>query len=77
MTLALSRWSRRKALIALMAIFTLGNLLSAMAPNHTTLLLARLVTSLNHGAFFGLFAGGGQRGAASSRPARSRPCSWG
>ena len=33
MTLALSRWSRRKALIALMAIFTLGNLLSAMAPN--------------------------------------------
>ena len=54
MTLALSRWSRRKALIALMAIFTLGNLLSAMAPNYTTLLLARLVTSLNHGAFFGL-----------------------
>ena len=54
MTLALSRWSRRKALIALMAIFTLGNLLSAIAPNYTTLLLARLVTSLNHGAFFGL-----------------------
>lgn len=54
MTLALSRWSRRKALIALMAIFTMGNLLSAIAPNYTTLLLARLVTSLNHGAFFGL-----------------------
>ncbi|MFJ1299941.1 MFS transporter [Pseudomonadota bacterium AL_CKDN230030165-1A_HGKHYDSX7] len=54
MTLALSRWSRRKALIALMAIFTIGNLLSAFAPNYTTLLLARLVTSLNHGAFFGL-----------------------
>ena len=54
MTLALSRWSRRRALIALMAIFTVGNLLSAFAPNYTTLLLARLVTSLNHGAFFGL-----------------------
>ncbi|MFM0737180.1 MFS transporter [Paraburkholderia xenovorans] len=54
MTLALSRWSRRSALITLMGIFTVGNLLSAVAPNYTTLLLARLVTSLNHGAFFGL-----------------------
>ncbi len=54
MTLALSRWSRRTALIALMSIFTVGNLLSAFAPGYYTLLLARLVTSLNHGAFFGL-----------------------
>lgn len=54
MTLALSRWSRRGALIFLMGIFTVGNLLSAVAPNYTILLLARLVTSLNHGAFFGL-----------------------
>ncbi|WP_233233513.1 MFS transporter [Bordetella sp. LUAb4] len=54
MTLALSRWSRRTALIILMSIFTVGNLLSAMAPGYYTLLLARLVTSLNHGAFFGL-----------------------
>ncbi|MFL9889209.1 MFS transporter [Paraburkholderia agricolaris] len=54
MTIALARWPRRSALILLMSIFTLGNLLSAMAPNYTTLLLARLVTSLNHGAFFGL-----------------------
>ncbi|MFP3182399.1 MAG: MFS transporter, partial [Paraburkholderia sp.] len=54
MTLALSRWSRRTALIALMSIFTLGNLLSAISSSYTTLLLARLVTSLNHGAFFGL-----------------------
>ncbi|SMF57337.1 MFS transporter [Pseudogulbenkiania subflava] len=54
MTIVLSRWSRRTALIALMGIFTLGNLLSAVASDYTTLLLARLVTSLNHGAFFGL-----------------------
>lgn len=54
MTLALSRWSRRNALLVLMAIFTVGNVLSALSPNYTTLLLARLVTSLNHGAFFGL-----------------------
>lgn len=54
MTLLLARWPRRSALIALMSIFTIGNLLSVIAPNYTTLLLARLVTSLNHGAFFGL-----------------------
>ncbi|CAM2159917.1 MFS transporter [Paraburkholderia tropica] len=54
MTLALSRWSRRSALILLMSLFTIGNLLSAFASDYTTLLLARLVTSLNHGAFFGL-----------------------
>jgi DHA1 family inner membrane transport protein len=54
MTLALARWSRRRSLIVLMGIFTIGNLLSAIAPGYSTLLLARLVTSLNHGAFFGI-----------------------
>lgn len=56
MTLAFSRFGKRTALMLLMAIFTVGNILSAMAPGYTTLLLARLVTSLNHGAFFGLGA---------------------
>lgn len=56
MTLALGRLSRRAALMLLMAIFTIGNLLSAAAPGYGTLLLARLVTSLNHGAFFGFGA---------------------
>ncbi|KAF1028906.1 MAG: Inner membrane transport protein YdhP [Burkholderia plantarii] len=54
MTLLLARASRRTALLLLMSIFTVGNLLSAVAPDYTTLLLARLVTSLNHGAFFGI-----------------------
>jgi DHA1 family inner membrane transport protein len=56
MTLLFSRFGKRAALIALMLIFTLGNLLSAVAPGYTTLLLSRLVTSLNHGAFFGIGA---------------------
>ncbi len=56
MTLAFARFGKRSALMLLMGIFTLGNLLSALAPGYTTLLLARLVTSLNHGAFFGLGA---------------------
>ena len=54
MTLLFARWPRRRALIALMAIFTLGNLASAMAPNYTSLVIARIITSLNHGAFFGI-----------------------
>ena len=54
MTLALGRIRVKTALIALMGIFVIGNMLAAAAPGYTTLLLARLVTSLNHGAFFGL-----------------------
>lgn len=56
MTLLFSRFGKRAALMALMLIFTIGNLLSAFAPSYTTLLLSRLVTSLNHGAFFGIGA---------------------
>ena len=56
MTLLFSRFGKRGALMSLMAIFTIGNLLSALAPGYATLLASRLVTSLNHGAFFGLGA---------------------
>lgn len=54
MTLLLSHRGRRNALIFLMAIFTIGNVLSAIAPDYATLMIARIITSLNHGAFFGL-----------------------
>ncbi|PZX54356.1 MFS transporter [Cereibacter changlensis] len=54
MTLIFARFGKRTALMALMAIFTLGNLLSALSPDYWTLLASRVVTSLNHGAFFGL-----------------------
>jgi len=54
MTLWLSRYSKRKSLILLMAIFTIGNLLAMFAPNYLGLMGARLITSLNHGAFFGI-----------------------
>ena len=56
MTLLFSRFGKRTALISLMLIFTIGNLLSAFAPSYTPLLLSRLFTSLNHGAFFGIGA---------------------
>ena len=54
MTLWLARFSKRTALMLLMTIFTLGNLLATVAPDYLGLMAARLVTSLNHGAFFGL-----------------------
>jgi DHA1 family inner membrane transport protein len=54
MTLATGKIPRRYLLIGLMAIFTLGNLMSAMATDYQSLMVARIVTSLNHGAFFGV-----------------------
>lgn len=54
MTLTTSRVPRRALLIGLMTIFTIGNLLAALSGSYTTLLIARVVTSFNHGAFFGV-----------------------
>ncbi|MYN40016.1 MFS transporter [Duganella sp. FT109W] len=54
MTLLLARLRAKHALMVLLSIFVVGNLLSAMAPGYWTLLASRLVTSLNHGAFFGI-----------------------
>ncbi|WP_180033590.1 MFS transporter [Acinetobacter sp. YH12233] len=54
MTLWLSRYSKRKSLILLMAIFTIGNILATLAPNYLGLMGVRIITSLNHGAFFGI-----------------------
>lgn len=56
MTLLLASLRKRAALMALMVLFTVGNLLSAASPSYAMLLLSRLVTSLNHGAFFGIGA---------------------
>jgi DHA1 family arabinose polymer transporter-like MFS transporter len=44
----------RKLLIILMALFTLFNVLVAIAPNYTTLLIARFLSGLPHGAYFGV-----------------------
>jgi DHA1 family inner membrane transport protein len=54
MTLTTGRVPRRTLLIGLAAIFTLGNLLAAISGSYGMLLFARIVTSLNHGAFFGV-----------------------
>lgn len=54
MTLTTAKMKRRTLLIALMGIFTLGNFLSAIASDYAMLMVARVITSLNHGAFFGV-----------------------
>lgn len=56
LTLATGRVPRRTLLIGLAGIFTIGNALSALADNYALLMIARIITSLNHGAFFGVGA---------------------
>ncbi|MEU0253843.1 MFS transporter [Streptomyces sp. NPDC006184] len=51
-----ARMSRRTVLIALMALFVVGNALSAFAPGNGSLLAARFLSGLPHGAFFGVGA---------------------
>lgn len=54
LTIATRRLPRKTVLLALMAIFTLGNLACAMAPGYEWLMAARVVTALAHGTFFGV-----------------------
>lgn len=51
-----SRLYRRHLLLLLMVFFALGNLASALAPDYHSLLLARFVAGLPHGAYFGVAA---------------------
>lgn len=49
-----ARWHRRRLLMALMLLFGLGNLASALAPGYLSLNLLRLCAGLPHGTYFGL-----------------------
>ena len=49
-----SRMPRKTALLALMAVFIIGNALCAIAPDYATLMAARVVTAFCHGTFFGI-----------------------
>lgn len=51
-----ARIARRSLLIVLMALFALGNGLSAVAPSYHALLLFRFLAGLPHGAYFGVAA---------------------
>lgn len=49
-----ARVPRKQLLLALMAVFALGNLASALTAAYPTLLLARFVAGVPHGAYFGV-----------------------
>jgi DHA1 family inner membrane transport protein len=49
-----ARLPRRALLVGLMAAFLVGNVLTAVAPGYRTLLVARFLSGLPHGAYFGV-----------------------
>jgi DHA1 family inner membrane transport protein len=51
-----ARLPRRALLVGLMGAFLVGNSLSALAPGYRTLLVARFLSGLPHGAYFGVAA---------------------
>lgn len=54
LTILTARWPRWQVLLALMAIFILGNAACALAPSYGLLMAARILTALAHGTFFGV-----------------------
>ncbi len=51
-----ARFARRTQLLALMAVFALGNALTALAPGFGWMIAARFLAGLPHGAYFGIAA---------------------
>ena len=51
-----AHWPRRALLVALMALFAVGNLASALAPGYLSLNLLRFAAGLPHGTYFGVAA---------------------
>ena len=67
-------YARRTLLLGLMGFYAVGNLASALAPDYATMLIARFVAGLPHGAYFGVamlvaaaISPPAQRGAAVSK----------
>ncbi|MBM0260076.1 MFS transporter, partial [Micromonospora sp. 4G55] len=56
LTAAVTRLPRKQVLLALMVLFIVGNLLSALADTYPVMLAGRIVAALCHGAFFGIGA---------------------
>ncbi|MFC8337646.1 MFS transporter [Streptomyces rubiginosohelvolus] len=66
-----SRVPRKRMLLLLMALFTIGNLASALAPDFGWLVAGRLLAGLPHGAFFGVGAVVAARLVSEGRQARA------
>lgn len=51
---AAARWPRKRLLLWLLTAFTLGTVASALLPSFELVLVARFVSALPHGAYFGI-----------------------
>jgi DHA1 family inner membrane transport protein len=71
LTAAANRLSRKALLIGMMALFTVGNVTAALAQGFDMLMLARILTALPHGAFFGVGSVVAARLVHSSQRARA------
>ena len=56
LTAAAHRYPRRRVLIGLLVLFTLGHVLTVLAPTFEVLVASRVVSALTHGAYFGASA---------------------
>ena len=54
LTALTGKWNRKYVLLAVMALFVLGNVLAWQAPGYNTLIIARILTGLAHGVFFSI-----------------------
>src|SRR3712207_3217223 len=65
------RFPPRQTLIGLMVVFVIGNALSAVAPSYPLLVVARVLTALAHGSFFGVGAVAARRLVARDKGAQA------
>ncbi|AQS39882.1 MFS transporter [Shewanella psychropiezotolerans] len=56
LTIYLARFNKKWVLIGLMALFIVGNIMSALAPTYNLLLLSRVIAGLVQGPFYGIGA---------------------
>ncbi|MEW9699452.1 MFS transporter [Paenibacillus sp. SI8] len=54
LAVATHRLPQKMLLCLLMALFILGNIIAMIAPNYAIVMVARLITALAHGTFFGV-----------------------
>ncbi|MDB5748896.1 MAG: hypothetical protein JWP72_3744 [Massilia sp.] len=54
LTALTARVPRKRLLIGLMLLFTVGNLIASVAPGYASLMAARVLTGLAHGVFFSI-----------------------
>jgi MFS transporter, DHA1 family, inner membrane transport protein len=56
LTIGLARFERKTVLLGLMALFVIGNIISATTSNYSVLLVSRIITGLTQGPFYGIGA---------------------